>query len=162
MDYIKEKYVNCSQKDINELFIIACRNNDLKQVELLLTSQDIPFNAQINMPDNTGCFGICVASGMGRTNIVKFLATSPKLNEKADIHIDNDNAIISAIFSGNNDLIKFFIIDMNIEKTKNIQEAMEEFDEDNYAKKLFEMRELNKHLNQTLSISEQPNKKIKI
>jgi hypothetical protein len=161
MEHLKDRYINYSQKAINELFIIACRNNDLEKVEFLLTSKDLPFNAQINMPSSQ-CFGICVASGSGNNDIVKFLATSPKLKELADIHIDNDNAINSAIFSGNKELIRFFIIDMNVKKTQNIIESMDSFDDDNYAKNLFEMRELNKDLNSNLLSNDKLNKKVKI
>lgn len=146
-----EVYKNLSQNDINDIFVKACRDNDLPTVEYLLTSSEIAIRAEINAKDAFGSVGLCAAIASRSTEVAKFLMTSPKLSDKADIHINDESPFYYSVVNENKDLIELFIFDLNIEKTKLIIDYMADFDDDGYAEKLFAMRELTQELEKNLS-----------
>jgi hypothetical protein len=152
-----DSYKTLSQKQINDTFINACRMNDIDTVDYLLTSDQLRFNAQIN-ESSEGSIGLCAAISNRSDEVAKFLLSSPKLKNHADVHIQDDKPFGFCLINGNKNFIHFLIFEHNIMKTKSIIEKMEMFDDDGYADKLFTLRELN----QSLYTNMKCNNKIKI
>lgn len=145
-----EVHKDLTQYDINNMFVKACRENDLSTVEYLLTSSEIPIHAQINAKDTYGSVGLCAAIASRSTEVAKFLITSPKLRDKADIHINDESPFYYSVINENKELIELFIFELNIEKTELIINYMADFDDNGYAEKLFAMRELAQELEKNL------------
>lgn len=150
----KDLYANHSQDDINQEFIVACRIGDLEAVDYFLTSSEIPFNAEINMPEKNGFVALSVACSRNRVDVVKFLANSSKLKQKANLHIQDDAAFNSAIIAENLEIINFFIFDMAIDKSKNIETILQMYGDysmsSKYAIEAFRIRDLKNELQDSL------------
>ena len=82
-------------------------------------------------------------------DIVQYLLTSAELTEHADIHAENDLGFRRALICGYLEVIKYLIIDMNIEKTIHIEDYLNK-NEDNknvqQAIELFKIREFNQKM----------------
>jgi hypothetical protein len=161
-DKYYEIYKNSSQKQINNALVCACRMNDFSTVEYLLTSSSIPFNAQIDAKDDEFSIALCAAVASHNNEIVKYLLTSPNLKQQADIHVANDSSFTFALIGNNKELMDLFIIELNIEKTDYIIDSLDSLDDDGYAQKLFDVRELNQELSKNLPMFESKSKVVKI
>jgi DNA polymerase elongation subunit (family B) len=143
-------YKHLLQADINNKFVQACRDNSLSTVEYLLTSSEIPINAQINEKDTHGSVGLCAAIASRSTEVAKFLMTSTKLKEPANIHIQEDSPFYFSVINENKELIQLFVFELKIEKTQIIIDYMKDFDDNGYAEKMFSIRELSTELDRDL------------
>ncbi len=83
------------------------------------------------------------------------MLTSKNLKENANIHVEKEYAFRFLADNKMIDLLKYYIFDKNIEINSDIECHINQ-EGNEYVKKIFEMRDLNKKLNQSLS------KKIKI
>jgi ankyrin repeat protein len=86
----------------------------------------------------------------GRLEIVKYLMESPDIKIKFGLQ-DNGNQLFRAAYDRNHfEVLRYFIFDLNLEKTEDIKEYMSHVfkkDVDN----MFNVRELNKSLKEELS-----------
>ena len=101
----------------------------------------------------------------GHLEIVKYLLTSAELTEHANIHAKNHEGFICACRYGSLEVIKYLIIDMNIEKTTQIEKYLNENkDNDNVqqAIELFNTRDLYDKLNENIKDNKETVKKMKI
>ena len=97
----------------------------------------------------------------GHLEIVKYLLTSHELKEHADIHADNDVGFRWACSDGQLEIVKYLILDMSIEKTKHIEDYLNENQDNKCVKEaieLFKIREFNQKLNANLEHKEKKNK----
>jgi len=129
-------YSNLSQKQINEEFVNSCQYGCFDHIRYLLTSKDLPYQAEIDYEDNKG---LVLASFYGQTDIVKYLISSPELSKNADIHARRDFVFKILCNSQNYGELKFLIKELNIEKTEYIKEYLIEHPEVN---SIFLAREL--------------------
>jgi hypothetical protein len=85
----------------------------------------------------------------------------PEFRFHADIHCGKDSPFRNAYFKRYMEIIKFFIFDMNIEKTQYIDEIII-----NYPNKevlqMFEIRDLNNNLHNELTNNDYQHKKLKL
>ena len=101
----------------------------------------------------------------GQLEVVKYLLTSAELTEHANIHARNDEGFIWACRYGHLEVIKYLIIDMNIDKTIQIEKYLNE-NKDNenvqQAIELFNTRDLHHQLNENIKDNKEKVKKMKI
>lgn len=174
---------NSTKEDIKAALYQACRNNKLDEVRFIFTSSQLKYTPSVNEDNQAPLFN---ALNYGCAEIVKFLLTSPELNEhgdkylalnmacqndalelikflfesgqcSVDIHKNNDAAFQEALYHGSYDVLKYFIFERNIEKTKAINELLEECKEKAKHKEAckqvgawFETRQVNIDLNKDL------------
>ena len=143
-------------------FIWACAQGHLELVKYLLTSPELTEHADIHADNDYGFIKACF---YGYLEIVKYLLTSPELTEHVDIHASNDEGFICACRDGHLEVIKYLIIDMNIEKTTQIEKYLNE-NKDNenvqQAIELFNTRDLHHQLNENIKDNKEKVKKVKI
>ena len=159
---LKEKYKKLNQKELNEQFIDACAQGQLKVVKYLLTSPELKEHADIHDKDDEGFIWACY---QGHLEVVKYLLTSPELNEHADIHAENDEGFICACAQGYLEVIKYLIIDMNIDKKNYIETYLNENKDNKYVQQaieLFNTRDLHHQLNENIKDNKEKVKKVKI
>ena len=97
--------------------------------------------------------------------IVKYLLTSLELTEHADIHARNDEGFIWACRFGHLEVIKYLIIDMNIDKTTYIETYLNENKDNKNVQQaivLFNIRDLHHQLNEKIKDNKEKVKKMKI
>lgn len=132
--------------------------------ELYEKYKDLPRDA-LDLKLITACYN-------GNMDEIRYLLTSPDLEEHADLHYANDKATMIAIAEQNTDILKYFIFELNIERSYFIEFYMNMLlVNPNVAKKveivkeMFEKRTLNEQLNKELDsdiISQTTKKKPKI
>ena len=130
----------------------------LEIVKYLLPNPDLKEHANIHADNDSG-FRLACANG--HLEIVKYLLTSHELKEHANIHADNDSGFRLACFDGHLELVKYLILDMSIEKTKHIEDYLNENQDNKCVKEaieLFKIREFNQKLNNDLENKEKKNK----
>lgn len=137
---------------------LACREGHLNIVKYLLTSPDIKEKLSVTARKNSP---LLEAYTNEHYQTVKYLLISPDLIEHADPHSNGDTLFYHVLNSDNPEMLKFLIFDLNIEKTKEITRILETYN-DVEVNNLFELRELNKELNQNLSSNDINIKKAKI
>ena len=101
----------------------------------------------------------------GHLDVVKYLLTSPELTEHADIHARSDWGFIWACFHGHLEVIKCLIIDMNIDKTTQIEKYLNKKTDNKtvqQAIELFNTRNLYDQLNENIKDNKDKVKKMKI
>ena len=154
----KNKYKTLTQKQLNKVFIDSCENGHLEVVKYLLTSHDLKEHADIHAKNDYGFRLACVN---GHLEIVQYLLTSAELKEHADIQAQDNLGFRWACFDGHLELVKYLILDMSIEKTKHIEDYLNENQDNKCVKeaiKLFKIREFNQKLNNDLENKEKKNK----
>jgi len=97
----------------------------------------------------------------GHLNVVKFLFSSPKTKEKLNIHKNDDQPFKCAYNNNHIDILKYFIFDLNIEKTLEIDKFLKK-KSDLEIDKMFETRSLKNSLSHDLSNRGTTNRKTKI
>jgi hypothetical protein len=138
----------------------AANSGQLNVLKYFLTSPDIsPTNRLSIEYGQNKAFKQAVLNG--HLNIVQYVLTSPELSEHANIHLDNDVGFDNALQHKHLDILKYFIIDLNIEKTPYILESLSRYPNEN-VDKYFEIRDLNSELNKNLEPNIIPIKKTKI
>jgi len=151
--------------NISEGFLYACsENKNLDLVKYLLTNPDFSKHIDINV-DNSQAF--VVACNKGNLELVKYLTSSHELKKHVDIDTKDSLGFRLAMQNGSLDILQYLIFDLNIEKSKPINDfndflAKNEDSIVHKVNKMFETRELNKELNTELVLKEDNNKKLKI
>ncbi len=183
--------INEEQRRVNDMLRQACVSGDLEEVKYYLTNPRLLFHANIHEinPLRHACqFGYldivqylltspelkehaCASNEEEiflysavynkQLSVVKYLLESPDLTIKPNIHVDNDMIFNDCAKNKNYDMIHYFIFDFNIEKTDAISKHLER-NPDNKISSLFEMRELNKNLTESLEFNNDHKPKIKI
>jgi protein-arginine kinase activator protein McsA len=126
-------------KKNKNLFIKSCRN--FNQYEL-----------------NHALVKSCIS---GNIDQAKILLTTPEFRFHADIHCGQDSPFGQAYLYNHIELLKFFIFDMNIQKTEHIDKILKT-SQDEIIGKMFITRDLKKELNCNLTNNDYENKKFKL
>jgi ankyrin repeat protein len=145
------------QRRLNDALINACELNDLERVKFLLTSNQLPIHAQINYKDSDGIDAIITASKNNHTRIVKYLLSSSDLQEHSNIHSADDLPLFFALIYSNNELLSFYIKDMNIERNENVEKHLKQ-----YMNAFIEKLLLAQELNNILTVCKEEKKLVKI
>jgi hypothetical protein len=98
------------------------------------------------------------AARNGHLNIIEYIFNHNKYKGQIDIHLYKDEAFRVACKSNHLDVLKYFIFDLNIKKT---QDIINHINNDHSIMKLFDTQELNNSLKKELAHN-QINKKVKI
>lgn len=139
-------------------FMHACAQGQLEVVKYLLTSPELKEHVNIHSQNELGLKWACLTE---QIEIVKYLLTSPELKEHANIYIDEYYIFKKCHIEEQNKTISFLIFDYNIEKKTTISYWLT----DNYyynTLKLFEKREFEKKLHDTLDPNEIKKRQVKI
>ena len=149
-------------------FRSACAQGHLDVVKYLLASPELTEHADIHTSNDDvfdGFDGFIWACENGHLEVVKYLLTSAELTEHADIHAKDDLGFLWACRCGHLEVIKYLIIDMNIEKTTQIENYLNEAKDNKYVQQaieLFNTRDLHHQLNENIKDYKEKVKKIKI
>jgi ankyrin repeat protein len=141
-----KKYEGLNQQEINDALIDACANNDFNATKYLLTSKKLFYKADINYVNENGHSPATKAIRFEDLKIFKYLLSSSELKIHSDIHEQEDILFIIAITHHFDEVLRFLIIDMNIERTKYVHKFVT-FYAGGYAEQLFLSRELKEDLN---------------
>lgn len=126
---------------------ILCCHNQLEILKFINKNKKINIHIENYYPIRSAC-------AHGHLEMVEFLLTSPDLKEHGDIHAQEDYGLIQAYLNQHTKLVDYLIFDYHIELTQAIERYIEEETEifgTSQLKNLFEKRELNKALKNTLS-----------
>lgn len=104
--------------------------------------------------------GLASASNRGSLDEVKILLTCPEFRFHADIHCGQDSPFRNAYFKQYMGIIKFFIFDMNIERTKHIDEMLVKYPNEEVLQ-MFTKR-FKKELDNELTNNHSQHKKLKL
>jgi ankyrin repeat protein len=154
-----------------------CIHGHLEVLDYLLTSQELKKHADITIHDDAplrmACLGghvkiieyifnlpgyitqervnfaLTEACAYGRTEIVKFLLSTDNIQLKPNIHTKKDNAFGKLLELEEGELLRYFIFDLNIKKSRFIKKYLQE-NSNKFTQQVsdwFKLRELNKQLN---------------
>lgn len=154
----KEDYINLTNKKIEEKFIKYCNSGHLDIVKYLLTSPDLKEHVDIHACNDGGFQWACLN---GHLDIVQYLLTSPELKDHVNIHTAKDYGFQWSGINNHFNIIQYLILDMNIKKTKDIQEYLKEYPNEQI-ENMFKLRDLNKKLEKELVSDKINNKKMKV
>lgn len=98
-----DNYFNLTAKEINSILQKCCDEGDLETLKNLFASESA--RAVLAHPNTI----LNWVAEKGYLELVKYLLTSPDLEEKADIMVRNDNPFRSACKNGNLELIKYIL-----------------------------------------------------
>lgn len=126
-----EYFNTLSQDDLNDEYILACKNKEIDKVKYLLTSPELRFHANINSSNGEALRIACI---QGNLPIVEYLLTSPDLKKHAYYTTNNYDSLASACFYGKVDIVDFFFthpklkeqIDIHCDQDKFFRMAMYE------------------------------------
>lgn len=183
-DYILEEL----EYQINEGSLIACEKGSVEVLDYLLNSKEIKLNAKIDSDamfyracsknqvnileylfkhpkvEQDRDFGIrsgellqsaCAYSDL---NTIKFIFNYPEFKDKINIHVKDDILLETLIIDNRIDVIKYFIFDLNIEKTEDIKKLLRTTTT-NEVEKMFQARELKGELKTELKSNVSSNSK---
>ncbi len=183
--------INIIQECINHGFFKACQNGKLSVVRYLLTDPDLYENANIHASEDNGLNWACSeghlelvkylltspelkehanihapnifmrACSDGHVEVVRYLLTSSDLKENANIHEGNDAGFKGAFLNKKLDIIQFLVFDMNIDKTKEIENFLAEYSNEQ-VENMFILRELNENLEKELPSDKINTKRMKV
>jgi hypothetical protein len=141
-----KKYQGLNQQEVNDALVDASAKNDFHAVRYLLTCKDLTYKANINYINENSNSAATKAIRFEDLKIFKYLLSSSELKTHADIHEQEDILFIIAITHHFDEVLRFLIIDMNIERTKYVHKFVT-FYAGGYAEQLFSNRELKEDLN---------------
>lgn len=176
---------------ISEYFKIACANDHLQVIQYLATNPNVNrknlellFSIGLNHAVRDGRINIVnyfftefkdlilndnmvkngaitnTACEYGELEILKYFYSMNILN-KDNIHQNSDQYFLSAYENNKLEVIKYFILDLDMDKTENIKQLLSE-KPNKEIDKMFNLRDLNKSLNNNLEINQPKNKKLKV
>jgi ankyrin repeat protein len=155
-----QKHANIYSKDSWAL-TVACNAGHLEVVKYLLTSPDLQAHSHFHVDQ------LLFAIYAKHFDIVDYLLNSPDLKEKFNIHMDNDIIFKQTCEYGGMKTLQFLIHELNIDRTEAINSYLDKPTTTNgnlktESKNMFQLRELNKDLNNDLSENNEPKKKPKL
>lgn len=141
----------------------ACRMGNLDILDFFLLPVNKSEKPKVSL-DKYGSSLLITAVREGQNKSIDYLLLNERFKTKINIHHDNDMAFKYALSNNNLELIKHFIIHLNIEKTKDIEDFItNDLPSNKVARKMFEVREMNLELNNQLLDSKSIiNKKTKL
>lgn len=149
MNSLYAKFKNSNENELNVALMTSCRCGNLEEVKYILTSPELEIHAN---PQSFNHAGFNLACSQGYLEVVQYMLTSPDLKVHANIHANEQDYIhtpfVHAMNAANRnqlDIIHYFVFDLNIEKTKYIEEYLKYFP-NSYIENLFVVRELDKEL----------------
>lgn len=147
-----KKYTGRDQEQINNDFAVACASGKLQEVKYLLTTKEIPLNADIAWGNYSGIIWACMNN---HPEVVKYLLTSPDIKEHPPIHTRGDAIFKMSLFYNAHDVLNYLINDVQIEKTAEISLALES-NPSSIAENMFLNRELQEQLETNFSKTKKP------
>lgn len=117
-ELLKTLYLNYkedvdSKIDESEILIAAVEKNNLEMVDFLLTNKEIK-NPDIHLHYDKALRYACTHEHI---DIIKFLLTSEKLKEKANIHAKNDECLIWSFKSEKFKTVNYLLFEYKIKMT---------------------------------------------
>lgn len=146
-DTLYDTYKNFSYEDINLEFIKSCKEGNLEVVKFLLTTKNLPFNADISADRNQGLINSCLYNHL---DVMQFLLKSPLLLIHADVHVSNEIIFKTACLYERNEQIIFLINEIQLPQSMEIVEYFKRWP-NSYAEKLFLQRDLHVELSPSLA-----------
>lgn len=151
-----------SSHDIFKLEIItkAVYDGQLSVIEYFLNHPKFESQAIKSFNNHT----LSIAAGQGRLNIIKYILNNPQLKDFSDIHVHKDCPFRSACTNEEIDVIKYFIFDLNIEKSIHINNWLSSKKDaiTLEIEQMFNIRDLNQNLNNELSLNKNIKNKVKL
>jgi len=190
-----KKYSNLSFPELCDELYISASKGCLEEVKYLLTSSDLtmkPFiyygndsiltvassNGHIPVVEyllNFNDYGIPVLVDYSliksflhnQLDLAKFLLDSDSIPYKPNIHAKEDYIFRELIIAKNKEILTYLIFDMEIDKTKSINEYLNQnhYNLNDFVSEVkgwFDTRELKRQLNRDLIFNDIQNKKIKL
>lgn len=102
---------------------ISCHNGNLELVKLLL-AQCADIHNQEDSPFLNACKARTSDLKDNLMEVIKYLTTSPELKEHADIHAQDDYALILAFENDDDELVKFLLTDPSLNSKIDILKHM--------------------------------------
>jgi hypothetical protein len=139
----------------------ACDKGQIEVVKYLLTSDELVEKSNINVEND---YPFTVACMRGDFELVKYLCSSPELKKHSNINSNNQhgNGILIAYEDNHMDIVRVLVFDMNINKTKCIEDYIKEQNAEGL-EQIFQTRELHKTLLSELQPQlNQQKKKLKV
>lgn len=135
---------------LHETFVKICENGNIKALKYIVKSRILKDKLDVEYKRNSA---LILACSRGHSDIVKYLIQSPELKQNATIDIGYEN-ILEACFNNNKDqgkldIVKFFILDLKIKNTTNLNEIIRIYSH-NEAETWLKWRELNQDLQHEL------------
>jgi hypothetical protein len=96
-------YLNLTAREISEILQKCCDDGDLETLKSLFSSEHA--RSVLAHPDTILNF----VAEKGHLHLVKYLLTSPDLEENADIMVRNDNPFRAACKNGHLELVKYIL-----------------------------------------------------
>jgi hypothetical protein len=151
-----------SEQILFHSFDSAAKEGNLDILKFFFFPQKMSESPKISIEKYGNDFLISAARE-GQYNVFTYLLTNDKIKEHIDVHYRNDIIFRYVITNNHRELMKFLIFDINIDKTKNIDEFLKNklpLSED--AKKMFEVKEMNTELHKDLNATFIKTKKVKV
>jgi ankyrin repeat protein len=112
---------NLSQKEIDDLFSIACYKGDVEQVKALL-DPSLKHHAKIVKENGSTLSFACFH---GHLDLVKYFLTDPTVKDQSDIRADGDNALSFAAIQDRIEVVKYLLTSPELtERPDNIEFAV--------------------------------------
>lgn len=112
---------NLSQKEIDDLFLLARNKGDVEQVKALLDPR-LKHHATIIKENGSTLSFACFH---GHLDLVKYLLTDPAVKEQSDIRADGDNALSFAAIQDHTDVVKYLLTSPELtQRPENIEFAV--------------------------------------
>jgi ankyrin repeat protein len=163
------KYL-CTSSDLQEKIteefhvIHALKNaasfGHLEIIKFFLNSNNLTTEKKLNIFKNGG--ELLLSAVRGRKNdIVEYLLSSEELESHVDVHYDRDMVFRYSIVNKDSHLLSFLIFDMNLNKTKDIEEFLSNrtIDYTYEVEQMFKIREIKHNLDNELNENGNHNKK---
>jgi hypothetical protein len=118
------EYLN--KKEINKEFLEAFAHRDYELMEYLLTSEKLHYKADIHTKKDIALFNAC---SEGDLTAVKFLSTSPKLQEHANInakHTSYGTPIQTACTTESLDVVQFLLTHPKLKGKINLKKEFQD------------------------------------
>jgi hypothetical protein len=170
----------------NDGLIFAAQKGNMDVIKYLLTSPDLKNHANIHAQ---GDKALCGAIRTNQKEVIDYFLNSPELIDHADInsafitaiylgniqtienfylnfpdlpiYSDDDKLFLAAFEENHSEILQYFIFDKNISKTENIIQILKDHPNPQ-VEHWFELRDVNKDLNQNLITNNSLNKKNKV
>lgn len=106
-----------TMSNLNEDFILACKNTDLVKAKDLLLNPHYHKEVDIHYKQDLALLYACYS---GDLEVVRFLLSSPELKEHADIHVEEDSPLLHAVQEGHYDLVRYLLTSSELTEHANI------------------------------------------